>query len=143
MFAQLTQKRVNRFVGLAMVLTLAGGFAASLAFARITMNTIDPIAIVADKGRHLVVTGPIACIAGERAYLRATVTQRTTGAVAEGSGFITCTGVSQQWEVHAVTQGAASFAPGAATAVGLASTSLRGKVNDAHQWLVDITLVEE
>ncbi len=89
------------------------------------------------------VTGPIECTARERVYLHLTVTQRTTGAVAEGSAFVTCTGVLQQWEVHAETKGKASFAPGAATAVGLASTSLRGRATDAHQWLVSVTLVEE
>jgi hypothetical protein len=48
------------------------------------MNTIDPVAIVADNGRHLIVTGPIECTHGERVELRVTVTQRETGAVAEG-----------------------------------------------------------
>ena len=72
-----------------------------------------------------------------------TVTQRETGAVAEGYAFITCAGVSEQWEVHAVAQGKATFEEGPATAVGVASTSSRGTATDAHQWLVDITLVGE
>ena len=143
MFAPSTHKRLRRIAAAAVALTLTGGLAASLALARVTYNTIDALAVVADTGRHLIVTGPINCTAGERAYLRVTVTQRTTGAVAEGSSFVTCAGISQQWEVHAVTQGAASFVPGAATAVGLGSTSLRGQVNDAHQWLVNVTLVAE
>ncbi len=142
MFNQLTQRRAKCFIAAAMLLTVAT-FATSLAFAKISLNTIDPVAIVADHGRHLIVTGPIICTAGERAYVRVTVTQRTSGAVAEGNSFVTCTGALQQWEVHALTQGAASFTPGAATAVGLGSTSARGKANDAHQWLVNVTLVEE
>jgi len=39
---------------------------------------------VADKGRHVTVTGPLAFTAGETA-LPVTVTQRSTGALAEGS----------------------------------------------------------
>jgi hypothetical protein len=141
MLAQPTQKRVHRLAAARpdpcrRVRRVSG-------LARVATNTIDPVAVVPDNGRHLVVTGPFTCTARERAYLLMTVTQRTTGAVAEGSGFITCTGVNQQWEVHALTQGAASFAPGAATAVGLGTTSYRGQVTDAHQWLVNITLVEE
>jgi hypothetical protein len=74
-------------------------FVASLAFARILVNTIDPVAIVAGAGRHLIVTGPIECTQGERAELRVTVNQRETGAVAEGYGFVTCTGIhTQQWK---------------------------------------------
>jgi hypothetical protein len=46
-------------------------------------------------------------------------------------------------EVHAVTHGKASFEEGPATAVALGSTTSRGQATDAHQWLVDITLVGE
>ena len=143
MFTQPTKKRVICFVAAAIVLTLAGVFVASLAFARTALNTIDPVAIVADDGRHLIVTGPIACTQGERADLRVTVTQRTTGAVAEGYAIFNCAGVIEQWEVHAVTHGKASFEDGPATAVGVATTSSRRETTDAHQWLVDITLVGE
>lgn len=143
MFAQPTQKRVNRLVAAAIILTAVGVFVASLAFARVARNTIDPIAIVADNGRHLIVTGPIACTARERTFLRVTVTQRTTGAVAQGRTLITCTGNSQQWKVHAATQGKESFEEGLATAVAIARTTSRGETTDAHQWLINITLVEE
>src|SRR5438552_2798519 len=36
-----------------------------------------------------------------------------------------------------------SFEAGPATATAIASTALRGKTTDAHQWLVEITLVEK
>jgi hypothetical protein len=39
--------------------------------------------------------------------------------------------------------GAKRFPPGPAIAVALAHTTDRGKTNDAHQWLVPVTLVEE
>lgn len=140
-----THRAVQRLVTPAIVTTLVGVFLAPVAFARIARNTIDPVAVVTDHGRHLVVTGPIACTAGETAYLRITVTQRATGAVAEGQTRITCTGETeiQPWEVLAVTQGKASFEEGAAWAVGLARTTDRRDTTDAHQWLVNITLVAE
>ncbi|MGH8583369.1 MAG: hypothetical protein ACREWG_11410 [Gammaproteobacteria bacterium] len=94
-------------------------------------------------GRHLIVTGPIACTASERAYLRVTVTQRETGAGAVGRTRIICTGDTQQWEVHAATRGKESFQEGRATAVALARTTDRGDATDAQPCLVNITLVGE
>lgn len=123
--------------------TVASLFVASMAFARVTANTIDPVAGVTDRGRHLIVTGPLGCTEGERGYLRVTVTQHATGAVAEGRAFITCTGVTQPWEVHASVQGKETFEEGPATATAFARTTDRGKTTDAHQWLVDITLEAE
>jgi hypothetical protein len=109
-----------------MVMALVGVGITTPAFARIVGNTIDPIAIVTDDGRHLVVTGPIECTAGESAYLRVTVTQRATGALAEGRTLITCTGDTQQWEVHASRQGNETFQEGPATAVASGRTLARG-----------------
>jgi hypothetical protein len=143
MFAQGTRKRGIRLAAVAMVMTAAGIFGAHSAFARITANTIDPVAIVADNGRDVIVTGPIACTAGERAYLRVTVTQRSTGAVAEGRTLLTCIESTQQWEVHASTQGQETFEVGPATATALARTTEGGETTDAHQWLVDVVLVGE
>jgi hypothetical protein len=143
MFAQPIKRHTNCLVSAAMVMTLAGVFGTPAAFARVILNTIDPVAIVTDTGRHLIATGPIACTAGERAFLRVTVSQRATGAVAEGRTLITCTGNTQQWEVHASTQGNETFEEGPATAVAIARTTDRGETTDAHQWLVNITLVGE
>ena len=143
MFAQPTKKHNKFLVSAAIIMTLVGVFIVPTAFARVMLNTIDPVAVVTDNGRHLIVTGPIGCTASERAYLRVTVTQRDTGAVAEGSTRITCTGDIQQWEVQASTQGRETFQEGPATAVALGSTTSRGETTDAHQWLVEITLVKE
>ena len=127
----------------AIALTLAGVFVARTAFAKITFNTIDPVGIVADNGRSVTLTGPIAITAGERASLRVTVTQRTTGAVAEGHAILTGTGTTNQWEITATVEGRETFEAGPATAVAIARTSLHGHATDAHQWLVNITLVKE
>ena len=138
------QKHLKTWLVSATVLViLAGGFVARTAFARITMNTIDPVGIVADKGQQVTVTGPIAVTAGERTELRVTVTQRFTGAVASGIAILRGTGELQQWEVKAKARGKASFEPGPATAVAIAVTSDRGQTTDAHQWLVNITLVDQ
>jgi len=143
MFAQLTRNHWKCLVSAAVVLPLAAVFVGPEAFARIVINTIDPVAIVTDNGRHLIVTGPIECTESQKGYLHVTVTQRSTGAVAEGRTMITCTGATQQWEIHAAAQGNEAFTEGLATAVGLARTTDRGAADDAHQWLVNVTLVRE
>jgi hypothetical protein len=143
MVAQPTQKHMKCLVLTAMVMALGGVCIAPMAFAGLQLNTIDPVAIVTDNGRHIIVTGPIACTESERAYLRVTVTQRSTGAVAEGRTLSICTGDTQHWEVHASIQGNEPFQEGPATAVALGRTTSRGETTDAHQWLVDITLVGE
>ena len=88
------------FVGAALAVTVVSVVLTPTAFARITVNTVDTLAVVADNGRHLVVKGPIACTAEERAYLEITVTQRATGAVAAGRTRITCSGADAEWEIH-------------------------------------------
>ncbi len=143
MVSQPTKKRVICLVAAAMVMTLMGVLIARTAFAGIQVNTINPAAIVTGNGRHLLVTGPITCTAGERAYIRVTVTQRATGAVAEGHTLVRCTGDIQQWEVRASTKGRETFGEGPAVAVALAGTTAGGAATDAHQWLVGITLVGE
>jgi hypothetical protein len=112
-------------------------------FARVVGNTVDPLAAITDNGRHLVLTGPIACTPNESAYVDVTVTQRDTGAVAVGHTRITCTGAVVQWEIHASTHGAERFQEGPATAVALARTANGGDITDAHQWLVAVTLIRE
>jgi hypothetical protein len=143
MFTELTKTRVKYFASAGLVLTLAGVFVARTAFAKLSANTIDPIGIVADKGRQVTVTGPIAITEGERTELRVTVTQRSTGAVAEGVIFFTGTGQTNQWEITTAAEGRATFEAGPATVVGLARSSLNGQATDAHQWLVNVTLLSE
>jgi hypothetical protein len=127
----------------AIVLALAGVFVARTTFARLVANTIAPVGIVADNGRHVTLTGPIAVTADERVQMRVTVTQRTTGAVAEGQAVFTGTGTTSHWEVEAAVEGDETFETGPATAVAIARTSVQGQATDAHQWLVNITLVQE
>jgi len=143
MFIRRRHMHVHRLACAVIALSFIGVTATPFAFARIAYNTIDAVVSVNDEGRHLVVTGPIACTASERAYLRVTVTQRITGTMAEGYTLIVCTGAIQQWEVHATAQGKETFEPGSATAVAVARTTTRAETTDAHQWLVAVTLVDE
>src|SRR5437773_2696300 len=125
------------------LVVLLGVCLAPLALAKLIVNTIDPVAIVSGNGLHVVMTGPIACTEGERASLRVTVTQRETGALAEGVALFACAGVVQQWKVLASIQGNETFQPGPATAVAIGRSSSGAKTTDAHPWLVNITLVGE
>lgn len=114
-------------------------FAAGLG-RKLAANTINPIANLSQNGARITLTGPITCTQVERVVLRVTVTQRNTGAVAEGTATFVGSTQSQQWTVEAHVRGDAAFLPGPVTAVAVAVTSLRGQANDAHQWLVPVTL---
>jgi hypothetical protein len=140
---QSLKKQTPWLVPATLLLILAGLLVARAAFAKVVFNTIDPVGIVAGQGRHVTLTGPLAFTAGETAHLRVTVTQRSTGALAEGEVLLTGNGQTNQWEVTAAVQGRKTFAPGPATAVALARPTLNGNATDAHQWLVNITLVKE
>ena len=137
------KKHLNPLVSVVTFLTLLGLVLAPVAQAKITVNTIDATAKLSENGRRLVVTGPIQTDVVEKIYLRVTVTQRTTGAVAQGIAILRGTGELQTWEVRAKTRGKASFEPGPATAVAIAITSDKGQTSDSHQWLVNITLVNQ
>jgi hypothetical protein len=103
-------------------------------------NTIDPAVSLSDRGRHLVVTGPITCPVDDRVRIRVTVSQRSTGAVAEGSAHVVCTGDKQQWIADLQTHGKEPFAPGPAVAVALGQTTNPLSSPDAHQWMVAVDL---
>lgn len=112
-------------------------------FAKIVANTIDPVATLTDAGRLIVVTGPILNDQAQWDDIRLTITQRSTGAVAEGRVRVRGTIAEQQWTVEATAMGSTGFEPGPAAAVALATSSRHGRTDDAHQWLVPITLIRE
>jgi hypothetical protein len=109
---------------------------------RLIGNTIDPHATLIDHGR-IVLTGPISCSQEEWVDMRVTVTQRSTGALAEGRLRFVGTTEEQHWTIEATAIGKAEFEEGPATAVAVAVTSLHGETTDAHQWLVPITVERE
>ena len=132
MIARFTKTHVRFLVSTAVFLTVAGVFIARTGVAKIAVNTIDTVGLVTDRGRHVTVTGPIAVTAGERTELRVTVTQRSTGAVAEGVIFFTGSVQTNQWEVTVMAEGRAAFQAGPATVVGFAHSSVNGHGTDAY-----------
>lgn len=128
---------------------IVGLLSVSLSFAlirvadgKLSANTIHSTAMVNGPGNLLLITGPITCSPGDFTVIRITITQRATGAIAEGYARLTGTGTEQLWEIRARTLGPSRFQPGSATAVAVATTSVAGQTTDAHQWLVNITLMQ-
>ncbi len=105
---------------------------------KLAANTIDPIATLIQHGSRIVLTGPIRCTQTEWVDMRVTITQRTTGAIAEGRARLIGTTLEQHWVVIAEVRGDAEFEIGAATATAVAVTTRNGLPTDAHQWLVNV-----
>ena len=140
MINQPKQSRALRFTQTTYVAALVLSLFSGIAAAGIQVNTIDPAAVLAENDRHLSASGPIACTQGQHADIEVTITQRQTGAVASGRTRVLCTGYIQHWEARVNTNGKNTFQVGPATAVALATTSTRAAIDDAHQWLVNITI---
>ncbi len=121
------------FVGISIGFLVAF-VAAQPVFAAISNNTIDPTATLSADGRHVTVTGPIECTAGDTLVIRITVTEASTGAIGQGHSISPCTGEIQQFSVTATAVGAPSFAEGSGQACALGVTR-RNRVNtDILQW---------
>jgi hypothetical protein len=122
-------------------LVLAAVFAVQAGLARrLVGNTINPVATLDEGGSRVILTGPFSCTQVEWVALRVTVTQRTTGAIAEGYAIRLGSPNLQQWQVHASARASATLEAGEATAVAV--TTRDGEASDAHQWLVPVTLQE-
>jgi F0F1-type ATP synthase membrane subunit c/vacuolar-type H+-ATPase subunit K len=141
MFISSPMRRKSWLAAATTILMLVGNLGSPAAYAKLATNTINAVARVNGPGNQLIVTGPIVFTIGETAYVRVTVTQRTTGAIAEGLARLVGTGAAQQWEIRAHAIGPQRFQPGAATAVAVAATHDGNQTTDAHQWLVNVTLV--
>lgn len=113
--------------------------------AAISRNTITPEAEISKNGRFISVTGPIECSDGDSLKVRATVTQASTGAIAEGHARVRCDGTLQEWSARAINFGFERFETGPAQACALGITYNRGKVTDIRQWCAanDIMLVND
>ncbi len=123
---------------------LLGTLVAAVGMApKLAANTIDPVATLTHHGNRVVLTGPIRCTQTERVDLRVIITQRTTGAIAEGQLRFTGSIIEQQWEVVAHVRGEADFESGPATATAIAVTTRHGEATDAHQWLVSVDVQDE
>lgn len=99
-----------------------------------------PTQTLIDSGRTLKLSGPITCPAGDTVRLRATLSQRSTGAVAQGVWSKACTGKGQHWHTTASVNDGVTMSAGCAHAAGLAIIRHAGKPVDAFQWLRTVTL---
>ena len=139
MFALLTQsspKQLKRFVLVTALMMMVNVFMTTTAFGRILLTTNDVVSVAFDNNRQLIVSGHTTCDAKETVIVRVTVTQRSTGALAEGDISLTATGEVQEFVVRARTLGKENFEEGPVTVVYLIHTSYRGDSTDCHQWLV-------
>lgn len=92
------------------------------------------------EGRHVSMTGPMACDPGENWEVRAELTQ----AFARGSGRSegACRGDIQEWVVRVAAEDAtARFEPGEARGCAVLRTLREGAQTDRHEWCNDIVLV--
>lgn len=125
----------------AMIITLVISLlVAGPVVARLSSNTIDPIAILSSNNRQVLVTGPIDCTKGEKLSLEVVLTQRETNAIAKGTLETACTGDIQKWEINTRAEDGTTFKDGNATAWALATTRNHGKITDIDQWLRDVTI---
>jgi hypothetical protein len=113
------------------------------ALAGVSLNTIDRHAALDEAGRVVQVTGPIRCSQVERATIRVTVSQRTTGTVAEGRWRGRCRTTTRTWTVRRfVQQGSATFETSTAQVCALGVTRRGTKVTDAKQWCRTVRLAK-
>ena len=108
-----------------------------------TFNTINAEAHVRHNGREILVEGPIRCDKRETLRLRVTISQKATGAIAEGDTEEAATGGFQCWEVVAKCRGEAVFEEGWAQASVLGTTWLKGRITDVAQWAGDLVLMDD
>lgn len=100
----------------------------------------DRAALLANGGVTVLVSGPITCRVGDRVRIRATVSQASTGAVAEGLWSKGCTGRSMQWHITAIVTDGAHFSARGADGAGLAIIRRHGMPGSAIQWIRPLTL---
>jgi hypothetical protein len=100
----------------------------------------DHAGVLTNGGGAVRVSGPIACTAADSVRVRATVSQVSTGAVAEGVWSKRCTGAAVHWHITAIVTDGVHFAAGGADGVGLAITRRQGVPGSAVQWFRRLTL---
>ena len=147
MHVQSFKTHQSRFASVAILIALIGVSIAPTAFARNRItNAADVVRVTlsADNARQLTVSGHLGCPTnGLRAQIRVTVTQRSTGAVAEGSTVLTSTGDTQNWEIRAGVQGKWAFEEGPVTVVYFVQSFDSEESTDANQWLRTFDLIKE
>ena len=135
-------------VGLLVLLALSVGVSdpadARPRFFPIPNATADEAVLMPSEDDDVVVTGGIKCAEGQIVEINVTVTQETTGAVANGDTLTRCLGTdgqARQWIVHAPTQSQAAFETGNAHLVVNARTLAQGEETHEWSWEPDVQLI--
>ena len=100
----------------------------------------DRAALLTNGGGTVLVSGPVTCRVGDSVRIRATVSQASTGAVAEGLWSKRCTGTLMHWHITAIVTDGAHFSAGGGHGAGLAIIRRHGMPGSAIQWIRPLTL---
>ena len=135
-------------VGLLVLLALSVGTSepadARARFFPIPNATADEAVLMPSEDDDVVVTGGIKCAEGQLVEINVTVTQETTGAVANGSTLTRCLGTDtqpRQWIVHAPTLSQTPFETDTAHIVVNTRTIAQGEETHEWSWETDVQLV--
>jgi hypothetical protein len=124
-----------------LVLSLAIGPSVAVAGAIAASSTVSDSARLAAGGRALQVGGVVRCSACRGFTLGATVSQRGSGAIAQGGVRCTCDGVAEHWLLTARAREGTTFRRGPArVCVWVTARSQGGEAIDARQWCESVTL---
>ena len=89
----------------------------------------------------MLLRGVVRCAACKRFTLGATVSQSSSGAVAQGGVRCVCRSATVRWLVTARAREATTFRAGTArVCVWIIARGTTGKAIDARQWCEDVTL---
>ena len=100
----------------------------------------DRAGVLVNRGAEVRLSGPVDCSVGDSVRVRATVSQLSTGAVAEGVWSKRCTGTTLHWHITAIVNDSVHFSTGRAAGVGLAVIRDHGVPGSAIQWIRPLTL---
>ena len=105
-----------------------------------TCSSFDRAGVLVNRGAEVRLSGPVDCSVGDSVRVRATVSQLSTGAVAEGVWSKRCTGTTLHWHITAIVNDSVHFSTGRAAGVGLAVIRDHGVPGSAIQWIRPLTL---
>lgn len=100
----------------------------------------DRAGVLAGAGARVRMSGPVECPVNDRVTIRATVSQLSTGAVAEGVWSKRCTGTVLHWHITAIVSDGVHLRAGRADGAGLAVIRDHGVPASAIQWIRPLTL---
>ena len=124
-------------VGALLLGVLAGPSGAIIRRRTITPEVDTGLPIRTD-GRHVSMTGPMACDPGENWEVGGRLTQGGSRGGGRSEGV--CRGDIQEWVVRVAAEGAARFEPGPARGCAVLRTLKDGAETDRHEWCNDIVL---